>query len=139
MPAPATALIVDDEPHARTYVRLLLKEIGIETCWEAGDGAQALALFEQHQPELVLLDVNLRMMTGLQVLQQLKAVSADLPVVMLSSESAIKTVHEAVRLGAMAYILKHSPKEEALESLRGVVAALADDGDEAAEDEPAGS
>jgi CheY-like chemotaxis protein len=117
MPRPATALIVDDEPHARTYVRLLLKEAGVTTCWEAGDGASALAMFGQHHPEVVLLDINLRMMTGLQVLQQIKQLNPDVPVVMLSSENAMKTVNEAVRLGANAYILKHTAKEQALAAL----------------------
>ena len=127
MSRPTTALIVDDEPHARTYVRLLLKELGVTTFWEAGDGAQALALFSQHQPEVVLLDVNLRMMNGLQVLQQIKTKNPDVPVIMLSSESALKTVHEAIRLGALAYVLKHSPKEAALASLTDAFDSLEDE------------
>lgn len=126
MPRPTTALIVDDEPHARTYIRLLLKELSVTTFWEAGDGAQALSLFAQHQPEIVLLDVNLRMMNGLQVLQQIKKKTPDVPVIMLSSESALKTVQEAVRLGALAYVLKHSPKEAALTSLTDAFDSLED-------------
>jgi DNA-binding NarL/FixJ family response regulator len=128
MPRPTTALIVDDEPSARVYVRLLLKELGITTCWDAEDGAQALAMFAQHQPGLVLLDVNLRMTTGLQVLQRLKRSHPGLPVIMLSSEDATVTVGEAMRLGAAAYLLKHSPKEEALKKLREAIDRLADAG-----------
>jgi CheY-like chemotaxis protein len=131
MPRPTSALIVDDEAHARTYVRLLLKDIGIETVWEAGDGAQALALFAQHRPELVMLDVNLRMMTGLQVLQQIKQHSPHVPVIMLSSENAMKTVNEALRLGADTYILKHSPKDAALKSLADALDGAGDGEDEA--------
>src|SRR5262245_31319053 len=101
MPKPTTALIVDDEPHARTYVRMLLKDAGVKTIWEAAEGAGALALFAEHKPELVMLDINLRMMTGLQLLQQIRQES-DVPVIMLSSENAVKTVNEAVRLGANA-------------------------------------
>lgn len=126
MPRPTTALIVDDEPPARAYVRLLLRELGITTCWEAEDGAQALAMFAQHQPGLVLLDVNLRMTTGLQVLQRLKRDHPGLPVIMLSSEDATATVGEAIRLGAAAYLLKHSPKEEALKKLREALDAPTD-------------
>ena len=124
MPRPTTALIVDDELSARTYVHLLLKEVGITKWWDAEDGAQALTLFEQHRPELVLLDVNLRVTTGLQVLQRLKRSHPGLPVVMLSSEDASTTVQEALRLGAAAYLLKHSPKEEALKKLRETLDAL---------------
>src|SRR5688500_5686039 len=100
MARPSTALIVDDEQHARTYARLLLKELGVTTFWEAGDGLQAIALFEQHRPEIVLLDVNLRMMTGLQVLQQMMQSRPEVPVIVLSSENAMTTVNEALRLGA---------------------------------------
>ena len=124
MPRPTTALIVDDEPSARVYVRLLLKELGIATCWEAEDGAKALVMFEQHQPGLVLLDVNLRMTTGLQVLQRLKHTHPKLPVIMLSSEDAAATVPEAMRLGAAAYLVKHCPKEEALKKLRETLDGL---------------
>lgn len=124
MPRPSSALIVDDEEHARTYARLLLKELGVATCWEASDGLQAMAVFNQHQPELVLLDINLRMMTGLQVLQQMIQAQPNLPVIILSSENAMKTVNEALRLGAMDYLLKHTPKEAALKALKETLDAI---------------
>lgn len=136
MPRPTNALIVDDEPHVRTFLRLVLKEIGIATTWEAGDGAEALALFNQHHPELVLLDVNLRMMNGLQVLQQLLAAEPELPVIIVSSENAMKTVHEALRLGALDYILKHTSKEKILGALRETLAEL--ENEETEDDSPAG-
>lgn len=123
MPRPTSALIVDDEPHARAYMRLLLREAGVETSWEAADGAQALALFAEHKPELVILDVNLRMMTGLQVLQRIRQLQPGVLVIMMSSESAMKTVDEAVRLGADAYLLKHQPKTEALKALAAALDA----------------
>jgi CheY-like chemotaxis protein len=133
MSRPSTVLIVDDEEHARTYARLMLKELGVTKSWEAGDGMQALALFEQHKPELVILDLNLRMMTGLQVLQQIRQSDPDVPVVVLSSENAMKTVNEALRLGATDYLLKHTPKDAALKALREILdAATTDDGGDAA-------
>ena len=85
-------------------------------------------MFAQHRPELVLLDVNLRMTTGLQVLQLLKHSHPGLPVIMLSSEDAAATVGEAMRLGAAAYLLKHSPKEETLKKLREAIDGLASAG-----------
>lgn len=127
MARPSTALVVDDEEHARTYARLLLKELGVTTCWEAGDGMQAIALFEQHRPEIVLLDVNLRMTTGLQVLQQIRRIEPDVPVIVLSSENAMKTVNEALRLGAVDYVLKHTPKDAALKALAETMDAIEDD------------
>lgn len=124
MARPNNALIVDDEPHVRTFVRMLLKEVGITQCWEAQDGAQALAMVMHHRPELVLLDINLPIMNGLEVLEQLRTARADLPVIMVTSQSAMKTVLESVRLGAVGYMLKHSSKDEALKTLRDALANI---------------
>jgi CheY-like chemotaxis protein len=121
MPRPTNALIVDDEPHVRVFLRLLLKEVGIETVWEATDGAQALALARLHQPELVLLDINLPVMSGLEVLAHLGRMLPAVPVIMVTSQGAMITVVECVKLGARAYILKQSPKAEALKILREVL------------------
>jgi len=118
MSRPTNALIVDDEPHVRVYLRLLLKEVGIETTWDAVDGAQAIAMAALHRPELVLLDINLPMLNGLEVLEQLGKMLPGVPVIMVTAQGAMKTVLEAVKLGAVAYILKHSPKAEAVRMLR---------------------
>ncbi len=129
MPRPTNALIVDDESHVRTFVRLLLREVGIEECWEAADGATALALVAQHSPQLVLLDVNMPQMSGIEMLGKLRAVRADLPVIIVSAQSSIGVVNEAVRLGAIGYVVKHAPKPEVLAALREALDSL---------DEPAG-
>jgi CheY-like chemotaxis protein len=136
MARPTNALIVDDEPHVRAFVRLLLKEVGITTTWEAGDGTQALAMVAEHNPELVLLDINLPIMSGLEVLQLLHGERPDLPVIMVSSQSAMKTVLECVSLGATAYILKHSPRTEALRMLTEALAGL--EGEDPADQSDAG-
>jgi two-component system, chemotaxis family, chemotaxis protein CheY len=125
MSRPTSALIVDDEPHVRTFLRLLLKEVGIEKTWEARDGAQALGMVALHKPELVLLDLNLPVMGGLEVLEQLQQLQPGTPVIVVSSLSAMKTVLETARLGAITYLLKQSPKEQMLESLRQALDSLA--------------
>lgn len=136
MPKPTTALIVDDEAHARMFVRMLLKQLGIATIWEAGDGVTALEMIGAHRPELVLLDVNMPVMGGLETLSRIRQTDPDLPVIFVSSESATPTVREAARLGAVGYLLKQSTSEEALEALREAFDAI----DDAAEDdEPADS
>jgi CheY-like chemotaxis protein len=124
MPRPTNALIVEDEAHVRVFLRLLLKECGIDSTWEAVDGTQAIALVAQHRPDLVLLDINLPIMNGLEVLQMLHDEHPGLPVIMVTSQSAMKTVLECVKLGAIAYILKHSAKAEALGMLQEALADL---------------
>jgi two-component system chemotaxis response regulator CheY len=121
---PTNALIVDDESHVRAFLRLLVREIGIDDCWEAADGVSAVQLAQEHRPQLVLLDINLPGMNGLQVLAQLQELDPDMPVVMVTSQSAISTVSEAVRLGAVGYLLKHTPKDETLAALRDVLDSI---------------
>ncbi len=141
MARPTNALIVDDEAHVRVFVRLLLKQFGIEEIWEAGDGVRALAMIAQHRPELVMLDINLPMMSGVEVLAALHDEPWSPPVIMISAQSSMKTVTECVKLGATAYILKHSPRPVALKMLgealdRLAQAQPADGEDEVADGEP---
>lgn len=139
MSRPTNALIVDDEPHVRTFLRLVLKELGIEEVWEARDGAQALGMASLHKPELVLLDLNMPVLGGVEVLEQLQHMRPGMPVIIVSSESAMKSVLETARLGAIGYILKQSPKDEILATLRDALDSIeAEGGETAGTDEPEG-
>jgi DNA-binding NarL/FixJ family response regulator len=117
MPRPTNALIVDDEAHVRVLIRVLLKQLGIETVWEAPDGATALEKAAAHKPDVVLLDINLPQVGGLEVLAKLKAAHPKIPVIIVSSQSTMKTVIQTRELGAEAYVLKHAPKSEVLQML----------------------
>src|SRR4051794_39165135 len=112
MARPTNALIVDDEAHVRAFVRLLLREVGITTCWEAGDGAAGLEIVQHHRPELILLDVNLPVLSGLEMLAKLREQNSEVPVFMLTSQSSLSTVNEAARLGAIGYVLKYCSKDD---------------------------
>jgi DNA-binding NarL/FixJ family response regulator len=138
MPRPTNALIVDDEAHVRVLIRVLLKQLGIETVWEAADGATALELAASQTPHVVLLDINLPQVGGLEVLAKLKAAHPKLPVIIVSSQSTMKTVIQTRELGAEAYVLKHAPKSEVLQMLSEAfdnIAAASDE--EAASEKPA--
>ena len=117
MPRPVNALIVDDEAHVRVLIRMLLKQLGIETVWEAADGSAALDQAATHKPDVVLLDINLPQVGGLEVLAKLKAAHPAIPVIIVSSQSTMKTVIQTRELGAEAYVLKHAPKSEVLQML----------------------
>lgn len=134
MPRPTTALIVDDEPHARIFVRLLLKELGIETVWEARDGAQAIAHVAANHPELVLLDLNLPIVGGMEVLEYVQRMQPGIPVVIITSHSASKEVQYAIQLGAAGYLLKQSSNADLLASLRELLEAR--ESDKAGEADP---
>ena len=124
MASPTTALIIDDESHVRTFLRLVLKELGIATTWEAKDGAEGLACIDAQRPELVLLDLHMPVLGGLDTLGEIQGRHPGLPVVVVTSSAAMGNVHEAVRLGAAGYILKQSPRAEVLSSLREILESL---------------
>ncbi len=105
-------LLVDDEAHIRKFVGLILRKFCNPTIVEASDGAEALAMFAQKKPDLVLLDVNMPNLDGLQTLQRLLQLAPEANVVMLTSLVNRQTVEECVRLGALGYIRKDTPREE---------------------------
>jgi len=117
MPRPANALIVDDEPHVRVLIKILLKQLGIESALE-----QAAA----HKPDVILLDINLPQVGGLEVLSRLKAAHPTIPVIVVSSQSTMKTVIQTRELGAVAYVLKHAPKAEVLQMLSDAFDSIAE-------------
>ena len=117
MPRPVTALIVDDEPHVLVLLRGFLKQLGIKTVWEAVDGSDALDKAAANKPDVVLLDINLPRLDGLDVLAKLKAANADIHVVVVSAQGTLKTMDRARELGAEGYVLKYAPKSEVLQML----------------------
>ncbi len=127
MAKPTCALIVDDEQHVRMYVKLLLKEVGITLTWEADNGAKGVELAVQNKPEIVLMDINLPVMSGLQALAEIQRLEPGMPVVMMTAQSSMAAVRDAANLGAVGYILKHHPKSVALRELRGILEQLDDE------------
>lgn len=105
-------LLVDDEAHIRKFVGLILKKFCHPTIIEASDGIEALALFAGEKPDLVLLDVNMPNLDGIQTLERLLQIAPEANVVMLTSLVNRQTVEECVRLGALGYIRKDTPREE---------------------------
>ena len=103
----STVLVVDDEPGTRrSLVRLLAGE-GFETA-EAGDGVEAMKALEVKTPDVILLDLMMPGMDGLEVLEALQRHPQwkALPVVVLTGLSDTQTVNRAHQLGAKAYLVK---------------------------------
>lgn len=118
-----TILLVDDEAHIRKYVGLILKQIGAPRLLEAGNGAEAVATYQREKPDLVLLDVNMPIMDGMETLKQIKEFDPHAVVVMLTSLTNRQNVESAVALGAANYIRKDTPKEEIAKALAETIDA----------------
>lgn len=128
--AELTALIVDDESHVRKYVRLLLASLGVTQVWEAGSGPEGLAIYEEHAPSFVMLDVNMPLMRGDVVMTKLCELDPAAAVIVMTSESQIGVVKTFQQLGAAGYVLKHVPRETAVKMIGDVLAAMVDGGAE---------
>lgn len=125
-------LLVDDEAHIRKYIGLILKTIGDPIIVEAADGEEALAVYQRENPDLVLLDVNMPKMEGIEALKRLKEIDPNAVVIMLTSIANRQTVDEALEFGAMNYIRKDTPKEEIAKALKETIESIFDLGDESA-------
>ena len=88
------------------YLRILLKQLGVVTVWDAAEGHSALELAEEHKPDVVLLDMNLPQFSGMEVLKALKTAHPEMHVVVVSVESKPETIVQARELGADGYVLK---------------------------------
>ncbi|MGE5236791.1 MAG: PP2C family protein-serine/threonine phosphatase [Acidobacteriota bacterium] len=104
---PGTLLVVDDNPENRDMLTRRLRRRGYEV-HEAEDGARALALVAEHDVDVVLLDVMMPVMDGLETLRRLREIRsvADLPVIMATARGEDEDVVEALRLGANDYVTK---------------------------------
>lgn len=119
-------LVVDDDTLMREVLKALLRDEGFVVAGEAKDGQSALAQIERTQPDLVCLDVNMPGMSGLDVLKAIKTKWNDCRVVMISGDSSMTTVREAVGYGAVGFIVKPFKAGRVGAALRAAMKAPAD-------------
>lgn len=107
-----TALIADDEAHMRTFLKLLLQDIGIRKVYLMQNGMDAVEAYQEYQPDLILLDINMNKMNGVEALKRIRTLNPDARVIMLTAVSTRDTIEETAKAGATYYILKtQSPAE----------------------------
>jgi two-component system chemotaxis response regulator CheY len=103
-------LIVDDSQTMRTVIKKTVAISGFEigACWEAGDGLEALAVLNEQWVDIILTDLNMPRMNGLELVKTLKGDEATrhIPVVLITTEGSEARVQEAYALGIAGYIQK---------------------------------
>jgi two-component system, NarL family, invasion response regulator UvrY len=113
-------LIVDDHPIVRAGLRRLLAvEPAAEVC-EAAEGKDALDALREQRPTLVILDLNLPGLGGIEVIVRLKIADPQVPILVLSMHDDYIHVTRALQAGAAGYVSKNAPPEELLEAARRV-------------------
>jgi CheY-like chemotaxis protein len=123
---PTTVLIADDDTVSMYLLRHCLTNAGFRVCG-AHDGREALALMTQESPALVVLDVMMPVMDGLEVLRRAKADPAlrKIPVIMVTSREQDADILEAIKIGAADYLVKPFVPTEFLARVARVIAQRA--------------
>ena len=117
-------LVVDDVPLFRAGLTSALTAAGFEVAGEAGTAETAVAQAEEHQPDLVLLDVLMPGLSGLDVVEKITAVSPHSNVVLLTGSESEEDMLTALKAGARGYIVKDTPFPQLVDS----IVAVADGG-----------
>jgi two-component system nitrate/nitrite response regulator NarL len=119
----ATILLIDDHPLLRNGVKQLIEmEESLQVIAEASDGAQGVVLAEQHDPDLILLDLNMPGMNGLDTLVQLRTIELSGRIVVFSVSDHEDDVVNALKHGADGYLLKDMEPEALLKALHQAAA-----------------
>lgn len=112
MSIPSSALLVDDEAHIRLFLKMILKEIGVETIHEAQNGIQALEVYRKTPTDIILMDVNMAGMDGLQTLEKFSQEFPNAFIIMVTSTATREIVEKCITKGAKQYIRKDTPKQD---------------------------
>lgn len=119
-------LIVDDELLARRMIKesIVWEEYGYCVAWEAQNGKTGLELAVRCKPDVIFVDIKMPLMDGLEMVKQLNSLGIGSKVVMLTCYDDFSYVREAMRYGAVDYLLKHTFEQEDLTNLLGRIEKL---------------
>ncbi|HJC92012.1 MAG TPA: response regulator [Candidatus Mediterraneibacter excrementigallinarum] len=114
-------LIVDDELLARRMLKesIVWENYGCRVAWEAQNGKQGLEIAVRCRPDIIFVDIKMPLMDGLEMIKQLSVLGINSKIVMLTCYEDFAYVREAMRYGAVDYLLKHTFEQEDLASLLG--------------------
>lgn len=121
-----SVVVVDDQAMIRTGFRMILDaEADIAVVGEAADGLEALEVVTRHRPEVVLMDVRMNRMDGIEATRRLVSAPDPPRVLILTTFDLDEHVHDALRAGASGFLLKDAPPEQLIEAVRTVAAGEA--------------
>ena len=113
-------LIAEDETLIRLDLRRLLEAAGLDVCAEATDGLEAVALAVAHRPDVILLDVKMPKLDGVEAARQILADRA-VPIVMLTAYGYGELISRALDAGVVGFLVKPFRERELIDAVRGAV------------------
>jgi len=117
-----SVLVADDHSVVRQGIRHVLEgESDLKVCAEAADGEEVLELVEKHRPDLVMLDITMPRLSGLEALERIRAKYPGVKTVLISFRADPPIIQSAVSLGADGYLLKNARPDEILAAIREVM------------------
>ena len=121
MHTPIRILVVDDHPLLRDGLLALLQSCpDMELAAEAGDGAQAISAYQEHHPDVVLMDLQMPRMDGIEAISRIRATAPEARIIVLTTYSGDAKAVKALQAGASAYLLKVMLRHELLSTIRMV-------------------
>ncbi|OJW13064.1 MAG: two-component system response regulator [Planctomycetales bacterium 71-10] len=113
-------LIVDDALFMRRLIAGVAREAGWDVAGEAGDGAQAVAMYSELKPDLTTMDLVMPVMGGLEALARIRELDPDARVVVITAVDQKQSVMDAIRLGALDFVVKPFDRDRVASLLRKV-------------------
>jgi DNA-binding NarL/FixJ family response regulator len=115
-------LVVEDFAPFRQFIRSTLgNNPGLQVICEVSDGLEAVHKAEELKPDLILLDIGLPTLNGIEAARQIRKLAPDSKIVFLSQESSAEVVEEALRLGAWGYVLKTRAGSDLLPAVEAIL------------------
>lgn len=115
-------MIVDDHPVVRRGIaQLINSETDLSVCCEAQGGREALKKLEKMQPDLMIVDLSLKDINGVEMIKEIKRRHASIPVLVLTMHEEAFYAERAIRAGAMGYVMKHEGTEILITAIRYIL------------------
>ncbi|MEX1049748.1 MAG: response regulator transcription factor [Akkermansiaceae bacterium] len=120
-PIPIRVLIIDDHPALRAGLRALIaSQPDMEVVAESGDGSSGVEMYLLHHPDIVLLDLRLPGMSGVEAILEIRSVNPEARIIVNTTYDADEDIYRAIQSGAKSYLLKDMPKEQIFSVIRDV-------------------
>jgi DNA-binding NarL/FixJ family response regulator len=114
-------VVEDHEPFRRFICSTLDTQAHLQIVGEVNDGLHAVLQAKALQPDLIVLDIGLPGLNGIEAARRIRHLMPEVKIVFLSQESSADVVHEALRIGALGYVIKTSAQDELLEAIETVL------------------